>query len=411
MKNTQRYLIALIIVFPLTGLADKPVLALVKVPVADASGFQIGSCCKNIEDYYQTLPYAPDTGSYSCLRIHQLLFNDLVTITREYPGGEVSVEMPGFFFLDGLHRKRHDFWMLKKDLVLLSSLPVELHNHIPMAVDFMKPVADYSHNVLILSAPWSDEKTNVTYSVGTRFVRQQEKDTETTYGVTLINPEKKEVISALIPKHKALVYVIKSFDRARRGFMSLIRAWADQKKGFIPYVYGGSSYMVPYQEKSFSKITGIKCDAKATYWDRPLGTIVVPRSGFDCSNMILRAAQMSFMPYYFKNTLALVKYLRPLKLGEKLEEGDLVWYSGHVMVVSDVAKNLLIESIGYESGYGCVHEIPVHKVFSGIQNYEQLVHAHFARQFTHRLNSSGKPWRSVYRVKIFKLSSIQNLKF
>ena len=34
-----------------------------------------------------------------------------------------------------------------------------------------------------------------------------------------------------------------------------------------------------------------------------------------------------------------------LKKGEALEEGDLIWYSGHVMIVSDIKKNRLIEAL------------------------------------------------------------------
>lgn len=390
--------------------SGKPLLAVVKVPVADACGFQIGKCTKQIEDYYQTLPYAPDTGSYGCLRIHQLLFNEVVTVTKEYPGGEVAVEVPGWFFLDGLHRKRHDCWMLKKDLMVLKgNLSAEFRKAIPSPVDASKPVAEYSKNILVLSESWFDEKTQNLYSAGTRFVRQPEKDTQNTYEVMIIEPIKKRVIAQAIPKGKAVVYELTSFEKAQKVFMSIIRGWAHQNNGFIPYVYGGASVRERYQDKSFSKLEGMRCGSPATYWDRPRGTIVVPRSGFDCSNMILRAAQMSFLPYYFKNTLALVSYLRPLKLGEKVEEGDLVWYSGHVMVVGDVSKNLLIESIGYESGYGCIHEIPVNRVFHGIQNFKELIHAHLTRQFTYRLNSSQKNWRSVYRIKIFKLKSIQEI--
>ncbi len=405
MKIAQRYYLILTLI-TLSARCPAHKQAVVKVPVADACGLEMGSCTKQITDYYATLPYAPDSGSYGCLRIHQLLFNELVTITKEYPGGEVGVEFSGFFFLDGLHRKRHDFWMLKKDLVLVNSVPQRLRKYIPPPVDYEKPIEEFSKNVLVLSAPWFDEKTNQIYSVGTRFLRQLEKDTETEYGVSLVSFEKKAAISALVPKEKALVYAAKSFDASLQTFLSLIRSWAHQKGGFIPYVYGGCSFRELLHDVSYSKISGTKCHAKASYWDRPAVSSIVPHSGFDCSNMILRAAQMSFMPYYFKNTLTLIKYLRPLKLGEKLEEGDLVWYSGHVMIVSNVEKNLLIEAIGYDSGYGRVHELSVRQAFHGMKNFEQLIHAHHARQFMYRLNSSGGLWRSVYRLRIFKLRSI-----
>jgi hypothetical protein len=383
-------------------------LAVVKVPVADACGFQISSCTHQVSEYYDTLPYAPDTGSYGCQRIHQLLFNDVVTITKEYPGGEVSVEFKGLFFLDGLHRKRHDFWMLKKDLALLSSLPHKVRNALPPPVDCQKPVAEYSQNVLILKEPWFDEKTACLYSVGTRFSRTAEQDTESSYAVRIADIPKKKVLTTFISKKIATVYTGQTFEAAKKAFLSYIQEWAHPKKGFIPYVYGGSSMREFLNDPKFSRLSGMKCKATATFWDRPSAGTLVPRSGFDCSNMILCAAQMAFMPFYFKNTFTLMTYLRPLKLGEKLEEGDLIWYSGHVIMVSNVEKNLLIESIGYEAGYGRIHEIPLSKVFHGIQTFDQLIHTHLSRQFLYRLDSTGGSWRSVYRLKILKLSSLLN---
>ena len=393
-----------------TSVAKMRIPAVVKVSRADACGVHLSRTCKGVSSYYQHLPYAPDTGAYSCLRIHQVLYNEVVTITRELPGGEVAVEIPGVFYLDKHKRKRNDFWMLKRDLIPLRRLSQDVQKQLPPPIDYKKPVAAYTENVLTLSVPWCHEKTKQIYSVGTRFIRDTEHDTEDAYAVKFFDPQKRTSVCALIPKSSALVTYYRAFNRARRVFMSLLRGWAHQTQGFIPYVYGGSSFTEPCFERAFTKVVSKKCAVKASYWVRK-GCKIVPKSGFDCSNMILRAAQMAGLPYYFKNTHALTRFLHPLKKGEQIEEGDLVWYSGHVMIVSDLKKNLLIEAIGYDSGFGRVHEIPLNKVFSGMRNFIQLQRAYHSNRFMHRLNSSGKPWRSVYHIKILKLRSIQNIRF
>jgi hypothetical protein len=122
--------------------------------------------------------------------------------------------------------------------------------------------------------------------------------------------------------------------------------------------------------------------------------------------MILCAAQIAGLPYYCKNSHVIAKTLRPLNSGEKIEEGDIIWYSGHVMVVSDAKKNLVIEAIGYDSGYGRVHEISIDRVFQGIHNFDGLRPCHFKNKFTRRLRQDGSAWRSIYHLKILKLSSI-----
>ena len=404
MKKTTSLLLCLIVsAFPLHAVR---VRALVKVPVADACVMRIGDCTKDVQSFYRKLPYSPSKGTYACPRVHQLLFNELVTIIQEFKSGEVIVRSSGFFFLNRFNKRRTTFWMLKKDLMPLSEIPQKFYSYIPTPINYKRPVKDYSHKLLTLSKPWYDKKTKKTYSVGTRFVHIQENDTATAYGISFINPETMRVHYARIPKQKALATYHRSFTKRRRVFMSLLRSWVRPRKGFIPYVYGGSSFTVPLEQNRFALKKSTKCGQEASFWLRKGG--VIPLSGIDCSNMIMRAAQMAGLPYYFKNTRTLINTLRPLKRGEIIEEGDLVWYQGHVMIVSDVKKNLLIESIGYDSGYGRVHELPVHKAFRGIKNFGQLKRVHYTHNFTMRLGCNGRPWRSVHRLTIYKLRSCLN---
>ncbi len=375
--------------------------AVVTVPVADVTGHTIrafgnpGSC-------YRTIPCAPDKGKTACIRLHQLMFNQQVTMTREFFSGEVIIELPSLYYFDGKQKRRNDFWTLKKYLMPLTSLKKELRQYIPPAIDHQHHRQSYE-NVLTLKRPWYYHKH--LYSVGTRFMRDMNADTPDAYGVFVIDYTTQTVSTALVPKQCAIIRYYKDFTKARQVFLSLLREWSELSRGYIPYVWGGFSYREPCIGEGFMKKKGKLCGHAVTYWEQH-GFTLTPRSGFDCSNMILCAAHIVGLPYYCKNSNVIVRTLRPLASGEKIEEGDIIWYSGHVLVVSDVAKNLVIEAIGYDSGYGCVHEIHIHDVFEGIYNFNGLRPCHFRKKFTRRLRKDGTPWRSIYQLKILKLSSI-----
>lgn len=372
------------------------VKALVKIPVVDVAGQSLKAYGKDILSCYNFFPLAPDKGSSSCLRLHQLLFNQIVTIVREFHNGEVAVEVPHLIYIDTFHRKRNDYWMLKKDLIPLNALKKEWHAAIP----FESLPKD---SILILKAPWFEETTKKIFSAGSRFVREPGRDTEQVWAVRFLDFDNKAIRKAEVPKDIGLVANTKSFERAREIFLQLIKSWSHPPDGIIPYVYGGCSMTGTSPDKIFEVKKGYQCGLRAWYWQRPDILNTTPLSGFDCSGMIYLAAQIAGLPYYFKNTLSLTTFLKPLESGELLAEGDLIWYQGHVLVVSDRKKNLVIEAVGYDSGFGKVHEVPLHKVFADIKTFDQLMKVYFHKHFIRRLNKTGKPYRSVYRVKILKL--------
>src|SRR5205814_4688733 len=109
-----------------------------------------------------------------------------------------------------------------------------------------------------------------------------------------------------------------------------------------------------------------------------------PKNGFDCSGVILRAAQIAGIPYFCKNTTTIAQCLTPLKSEQQLREGDLILIKGHVMIVSDITKNLLIEARSYGHGYGKLHEISIDQVFEGIETYKDLCDAYYEKKVVKR---------------------------
>ncbi len=400
-------LYALFCAFLLDAQPDTHRQALVKVSLADTASKPLATYKgMSVAAQYNNFPWAPDKGFSSCPRMHQLKFNEVVTITSDPALDEVECTAFNFYYRDNRNKQQRTFWTLKKNLILLSDLKKRVPlPHIPPPVSMYKAPADYNKDVLTLIEPWYYEKTKKWYAAGTRFARYRNEDTQETYAVYLIDTDRLKQERVSIPKSRALV----SYPRGKQNtvalFLRLLRRWAHPGKGIIPYVYGGCGYMKRYKDGGFSRAHGRKRGYQVAFWQRT-GIGERPCAGFDCSELILCAAQICGMPYYCKNTRTLMERLRPLAKGEALEEGDLVWYEGHVMIVSDLKKNLLIEAVGYEVGYGKVHEIEVKRVIRGIRNFNGLVRAHHTRHSLMRLDSKGRPSRRIRRLKILKLKSL-----
>ncbi len=403
---TRLVITAALLYAPLFLYAQSPrgIPALVAVPVVDLAA---SSLCKGKEPVVQKydFPFAPDKGHDSCLRVHQLKFNETVIIVSDPSLAEVECVASNFYYLDKHTKKRSNFWMLKEHLVPLKKLAQTIDlTHIPQPISLQQLPREYNKHVLTLTMPWQDRKSNNTYSVGTRFCRCPSRDTKDTYAVYLINGKNCSEEVANIARTKALVHYPTTPQKATELFVILLKKWAHQKE-MIPYVYGGCSFIQTTGDRGFYRGKSRKYGHPTAFWQRK-GTFSKPLAGFDCSGLVLTAAQVSGIPYYCKNTYALMKQLRPLEIDEPLEKGDLLWYNHHVMIVSDVSKNLLIEAVGYDSGYGKLHEIEVKKLFRGITDYKGLIKAHHTKHALMRLNSKGKPYKTIHRLKILKLKSV-----
>lgn len=408
---------------------EKPMLGVIIVPIADAVGLSLyhefGQ--PDVSCLYEDFAYAPQKGWSGCARMHQFKYNEVVALvpygiskkklSRQYikskertkadkksGGGEIECKTTNLFYIDGRGKNADNFWLLKKYIIPLSELDEKIDRaYIPKPIDKDGNANDYNRNVLTLALPWFDLETKSWYSAGTRFIRCPDHDSATMYAVYFVDYCKPSIHIKKIARQSAIVSYPKTDQAMRHLFLKLLKRWArETNEGSIPYVFGGSSFTKRYPHNGFSLQLSERNGRAISYWQRQNDE--KPSSGFDCSGVLLTAAQSAGIPFFFKNTGALSRcHEKLLKKGDKLQEGDLVWYSGHVLIISDLQKNLLIEAAGYQTGHGKLHEIKVDKVFMGIQSLEHLVKAYHAKKFLRRLNSVGKPFRSIYTLKIFKL--------
>lgn len=373
--------------------------AVVISPVIEASGMSLKN--NNLDlNWYKKFFYSHKAKSIECPRLHQLLFNEVVTI-RQDNGDEVECELPSFFYYGVDKQKRSNMWILKKNL-----MPLEYFKNNNLLCTIPAPYSTYLHtgnkdvnnkNILTLKTDYFDKVTKMHFSAGTRFNRRPRKDTKNKFSVILFDPKIKKQVQIFIPKEVAIVnygYQQNQID----NFLNQLEQFASEKNGVIPYVWGGASTLDRVSEKDYSMNTKDGLSG----WNRPTDIA----TGFDCSGLILKSTQICGMPYFLKNTYTLSKELRPLRIGESLENGDLIWYQGHVIIVSNVERNEVIEAVGYEFGYGRVIKLKLSKLFENINNYQELINAYHNKSELVRLKKDGSFGRNVKKFLLLKIKSI-----
>jgi hypothetical protein len=114
-------------------------------------------------------------------------------------------------------------------------------------------------------------------------------------------------------------------------------------------------------------------------------------------------AQIAGIPFQGKTCAAIRKIQRELQEHDQLEEGDLIWVPGHIMIITAIERNELIEARGYGDGYGCIHRITLDKCFDGIQTYADLLEHHRNNTHVKFKNKQGIASDRTREVKLLKL--------
>ncbi len=381
--------------------------AFISVPVADLMSSPLASHAlyQSFTQPYQHIPLCA-TNLYTstvCPRLHQVLFNEVVDVL-ETTTQEAKIEISSAFYVTTQGKQVTTYWTDKKNLTYFSELE---QNHISPAI--IPPPVSYeqihtsAYTIIALTKPVFNKRVNTTFSVGTRFVLAcPAKNNLLHYKVCFYNPAHKQVEIITIPKSACLIPAHTDAEQ-RTHFVRLVRHWAHTHHGYIPYTWGGTSFTTVANEP-FS-VGHHQHDQQETYYQVADYLANQTCTGFDCAGIVLRAAQTVGIPYCYKNTHTLAQYLPALQPTDILQEGDLLWIPGHVMIVSNIPHNRLIEARFYKHGYGKLHEIELHKVFDNITTYQDLVTAVRNHQPLHRLDTHGNKKETFKTAKLLKLVS------
>lgn len=403
-----------------------PYYAMVIAPVVEAVGSSAAQMGYKGDPImlYQRLPLAAvDYRDGSCARLHQLLLHEIVKVEHEEPYEAKVTLCNTYYQLKNEREKRSTFWILKKNIIPLTELSNspyytdtsksrDLSSRLPAPISHQKQsqFKKYASRCVTLLAPFHDPVTGQSFSAGTRFALSSTHTPRSAqdYEVYVYDPEKKDFVLTTIPVSLVVLQRRRTHQEAVQLFVRIVRAWAHLEQGVIPYVWGGCSVVHADPQDTLQEQTGGGDSRRARYFVRP-GYDYVPKTGLDCSGLILRAAQIAGLPYYFKNTTTLESNLKPLAANQALANGDLMFFPGHVVVITDVDNNLCVEARGYASGYGKVQEISVDKLFSETKNFDDLVKAYQDKKPLTLLAQSGERYAQIPFVKLLKLTSVWDL--
>lgn len=345
--------------------------ALIRYPVVDLFG----------SPTIPTTVAAATRTPVSCPRINQALFNEVFEI-EQTQGQATALIIPWARYGYDAHGKAQArYWVSNNDIIHLSEICIpHFHNALPL----------FNNNAITLKKPLAIN--GVTYSVGTQFVRTF-NDTPDTFSIKYIDSSAKNIQYCAIPRSAVLEA---SARPSRKEFVRVltefIKDTQSQNPNVIPYVWGGSSFLRPYSSNYTEDAQGFHRTETET----------VPLAGYDCSNLALRFAHMTNIPYYFKTTAALEKYGKKLTKHDTLQEGDLIWLQGHVAIITDLTHTLITESSGYENSVGKIRIVKLSEFLKNINTWDDLLKAYRNNTIVVRLDGQGNDYKES-PVKIFKL--------
>jgi len=372
------------------------------VPVADlvAAPFIEQSSKQHIKQAYQSLTLSPEQGTRSCLRVHQAIFNERVTIV-DFKNHQVQIVLKNCFSkaMLGAFDESIKVWTYKDWVVTDDEL-------VQMGIDQSVFPLEYNEktrcdeSIISLVYPWYDQVTQATYSAGTRFCLASTQTNDDTYTVLLFNPKQKELITAYIPKQYAQASGHFSSEERRKMFIALLYSWCDAEES-IPFVWGGTSFITHGCHEVVLKKWFSSTDELAS-WDCSSSS-KRPLSGLDASGLILRAAQICGISYYCCNSTALAHSLSSLSFSD-MREGDIVWAPGYVGIIASLYTNEIIEAQGYARGYGSVHCISLKKRFADIKTWNDFAACCEKKIPLKSLDSQGRVVSHIPTFKLYRLS-------
>lgn len=327
---------------------------------------------------------SPDTKG--CDRAHQGLFNEMVNCLEEH-NDQVKVAIDNIVYGFDINTKNplNTFWTYKKNIIPTT----EINNDLLLTI----PNQEYGKEpTVVLTYPWQQ------FSVGTRFRHIPEYDSSTAYAIARADFQTDRIIFDYVSHEHALPETVQDPKSARTLFVATINNLIDKitengSELVIPYIWGGSSFVELYSKSDFYKNDGT--------WQRTEKTS--PYSGYDCSEFVMRMAKIAGIEFPWKTSTAIQRSKRELNEYDQLEEGDLIWTPGHVMIVSSIANNELIEARGYSSGYGSVHRATLAESFDAITSYYDLLERYYSKQPIKYKDKQGNVVEKPYELKLLKL--------
>lgn len=343
--------------------------ALIIKNVADLTGN------KTLED---KMPYSYKNTFEECPRLYQGLYNEVVEVKNKFK------DKSEIIFENVIYRESPEsaFFIKNNEIINLKEL-----------TKFKKYIPKFNDQHISLIEPIKTKSFN--FSAGTKFVFESYNKDKKEYECIFITPELKTK-KIKIKKDLCIKNKERSKEEKIKIFLKVLKNWDENQNGFIPYLWGGGSYLyrIPNKENFVETKSG------QNYLNYNYET----KSGLDCSSMILRASQIAGLNLKARNTTMIGNMLKNLDKKNNIQNGDLILFKGHVIVILDKNKDLCIEARGYNPHeFGKIHTSHIKDLFKNTKNLNELKNNFHKKQPLIRLNKSGKVIQTIPEFRILKI--------
>lgn len=367
--KSLKILMSLFLFSAVVGALEPGDSLVIKVPVADlSSGYSVA----NNEGV------AREKGAVH--RLHQGLCNEVVTFVQAQ-GNYYKILYTNVMYGQDKQKQPLRMFGIHKNSVT----PVK-----DLSPDELAAIPHRNKSLVTLVYPTEG------LSVGTQLVRAPEFDTADMNAVHWCDFDSHVCDIAHIPVENVWKNQILSPDQQRQAFVGMLRELVDRvakTHKVIPYVWGGSSFVTGNKQDDFSLRNGV--------WQRPKDSSGV-YTGYDCSDLVMRFAQMVGIQFPWRNSSTIKEHCKALQKGQDVEDGDLIWIPGHIMIISDVKNSEIIQARGYSSGYGYVDKGHISKTFAGINSIQDLVERYFSTRSVAYVKADGTA-KSATTFSLLKL--------
>jgi hypothetical protein len=324
---------------------------------------QIAIINKPVVDFFQKIPLDPTIIGVSpelkeCPRDHQGIYNEAFCATRR---GKHSFTITSPAIKNG-NDQEISFKIESEHATLIDS-----GNPLIKAIPIFNP----DKKIITLLYPWGG------YSIGTQFVAKASDQFNECYSILIPQFDTHTIREEQIP-HIMTTECLPPDNNPKKQFLDCVKKIVKTTRlanYTIPYVWGGSSFVANQNDHPFY----LNPDDGNWHLDRVEKTM--PYTGFDCSALIWRALHMIKKPLPWRNTGAMSKNYKPVMTYKELQNGDLFWFPGHIVIVADKEKNTIIQAHGYTNGYGKMYKTTLKEFFNEVNSFYELF----------QYSKSGKP--------------------
>jgi len=348
-----------------------PYQAVITQPVIDLT------CNKPIKQSLAASPSSDQTNN----RSHQGLYNEIVTCIKEH-NEFVQVIFQSVTY--NTNKKVSSFWTKKQNITPLKKIKnKKIVSLIPHATYAQEPTITLIH-------PWKK------FSVGTRFKYSVNSNLLNSYKIMYVNYLTNQIIEDTIPQIHVIKETKLNSQASRTLFIKVLNNLINctKKDHIIPYVWGGSSFVHSYKDNSFYQDHN---DAWQRHGNKH------PYTGYDCSELVMRMAQIAGIDFPWKTSTTIKDSQQKITKNDILQNGDLIWTQGHIVIISDIQRNEIIEARGYPSGYGRIHKLKLNELFEGVTTFNDLLERYHTQKQIQFKNKDGSLHKKTNSFLLLKL--------